>query len=58
MDKMETPQENPNIRPEMNSDSENFDAHGSPRKHRELPGGTVAFLSDEEYAEEMQNQNN
>lgn len=52
------PIENLNIRPEIDSDTENFDAKGTPRSRREMPDGTVAFLSDEEYTEELENQRN
>jgi hypothetical protein len=55
--KMEALHEDPNIRPEITQDSDKFDANGKPRSHRELPGGVMAFLSDE-YQQEIENQKN
>jgi len=53
-----SPLENPNLRPEINTESENFDAKGNPRTKREMPDGTLVLLSDEEYKEELENQRN
>jgi hypothetical protein len=58
MENMEKPQENPNVRPEINSESENFDANGNTRSNRAMPDGTVSFLSEQEYTNEIENQRN
>jgi|GEM_PF-3325122 len=48
--------ENPNVRPEVTPESENFDAKGNVRSQRQMLDGTIAFLSDEEYTNEMESQ--
>jgi len=39
-------------RPVAFPDSEKFDANGKPRLWRPLPNGVMAFVSNEEYAQE------
>lgn len=59
MEKMQnTGEENVNVRPEIHSESGDFDANGKPRSNREMPDGTLAFLSEEEYTKEIEDQRN
>lgn len=47
--KNETPEE----KPIGGEDSEKFDAEGNPRTQRELPDGTIIFVSQKEYEEAL-----
>jgi len=45
-----------NMREVVTPDSEKFDEKGNVRTQRQMLDGTIAFLSDEEYTQEIESQ--